>query len=102
MVNTDETLLDHKRPRPQSYQLFNLFNLSLDPCSQEGEEIDNITVCEYSKKRVQRYRVQTKSGCVYNRGSVLNYTFRVSQDTGNLVSVLVVCTAGVGECFSCL
>ena len=58
--------------------------------SQEGEDIDNITVCEYSKKKVQRYHVQDKSGCVYNRGSVLNYTFRVSQDTGNLVGVLVV------------
>ncbi|KAL5250544.1 hypothetical protein ACHWQZ_G016318 [Mnemiopsis leidyi] len=68
-----------------------LFSAHLRVVDNDGEEIDNIAVCEYSKKRVQKYRVQKRSGCVYSIGSVLNYTFRVSHDTGNLMCCLSLC-----------
>jgi len=81
--NSPVTLLDGSEP---SY-----FISRLQVIDNDGLDVDEIQVCEYSKSALQKYRVQPQFGNVYKPGTILNYTFRAMEDVGNLMCCLSLC-----------
>ncbi|XP_063687412.1 glycerophosphocholine phosphodiesterase GPCPD1-like isoform X1 [Bolinopsis microptera] len=67
------------------------FTAHLQVVSNEGPEVDTIEVCEYSETTLQKYRPQSDKGTVYKAGSVLNYSFRVMEESANMMCCLSLC-----------